>query len=217
MSDDRALAAERETGTTFDLSACVREPIHRLGGIQSHGALIAVGDDDRIGVASANAPEMLGLSIGDRLDPDHLTTLRELATLPSVAERVALTYYTAIGAKALARQKAVHVAKLTAALGDDAPSDDDFTVQLPAKPGPKLGVRIETLLVRTHVAALASTTDGSTRLLLARLLAVDAQHLTFARAAAGLPPATGLPVPLDLEAAGEELDALLKAPNYPTT
>ncbi len=57
---ERAAAAERETGTPFDLSACVNERIHRLGGIQSYGALVAVGDG-RIVVASANAEAFLGL------------------------------------------------------------------------------------------------------------------------------------------------------------
>ncbi|GIF03765.1 ATP-binding protein [Actinoplanes siamensis] len=81
---ERAAAAERETGTTFDLTACVREPIHRLGGVQSHGALIAV-RDGRIAVLSANAEALLGADrlLGapiDRLiDGEQLTRLRHLA------------------------------------------------------------------------------------------------------------------------------------------
>jgi hypothetical protein len=141
----------------------------------------------------------------------------------TVAERVSLTYYRRIGARGPARQKATHVVKLTAALGADAPHHDDFAVALPARalttPAHRaaLGVRIETLLVRTLVGGLAATQDGSTRLLLARLLANDAQHLAAARAQAGLPAVQGLPVPLDLDAAGAELDTLLSATNYPTT
>lgn len=141
----------------------------------------------------------------------------------AIAERVSATYYRTAGAKGAAAQKAGHVAKLTAALGDDAPADDDFAVVLPARAfrtvagTAALGVRIETLLVRTLLGALASTQDGSTRLLLARLLASDAQRLAILRAEAGLAPMTGLPVPLNLEAAGTELDALLKATNYPTS
>ncbi|MBM2616185.1 GAF domain-containing protein [Actinoplanes sp. LDG1-06] len=59
---ERVAAAEREVGTTFDLTACVREPIHRLGGIQSYGALIAL-DDGRVAVASENAPDVLGVDV----------------------------------------------------------------------------------------------------------------------------------------------------------
>jgi hypothetical protein len=141
----------------------------------------------------------------------------------ALGERVSLTYYRRAGATAPAKQKADHVAKLTAALGADAPAADDFAIVLPKKAfatptgTTRLGVRIETLLVRTLVGALASTQDGSTRLLLARLLANDAQHLASLRAAAGLPAVQGLPVPLGLESAGTELDMLLSTTDYPTT
>ncbi|GAB7041009.1 MULTISPECIES: ATP-binding protein [Catenuloplanes] len=56
---ERTVAAERAAGAPFDLSACVREPIHRLGGIQSYGALIAL-RDDTIEVVSDNASQLLG-------------------------------------------------------------------------------------------------------------------------------------------------------------
>ncbi|HWI72671.1 MAG TPA: ferritin-like domain-containing protein [Baekduia sp.] len=141
----------------------------------------------------------------------------------AIAEQVSQAYYAKAGAKGPAKQKAEHVAKLAAALGADAPAPDDFDVVLPARAfattagTATLGVRIESLLVRALLGALASTQDGSTRLLLARLLASDAQRLAALRAAAGMPASTGLAVPLDLEAAGTELDALLKATNYPTT
>ena len=39
---ERVAAAEREVGGGFDLTACVQEPIHLLGGVQSYGALIAI-------------------------------------------------------------------------------------------------------------------------------------------------------------------------------
>lgn len=135
----------------------------------------------------------------------------------AIAETVSAAFWKRAGDAAAAKRKTEAVAKLTAALGADAPAPGDFQVSLPKKATPALGVRIETLLVRTHVAALASTTDGSTRLLLARLLATDSQQLSLARAAAKLPPVGGLPVPLDLDAAGDELDAFIKAPNYPQT
>ncbi|MBK3590019.1 hypothetical protein JHN49_42845, partial [Streptomyces sp. MBT57] len=37
----KAVAAEAGVSQEFDLSQCVREPIHLLGGVQSYGALIA--------------------------------------------------------------------------------------------------------------------------------------------------------------------------------
>ncbi|SER25543.1 ATP-binding protein [Actinokineospora terrae] len=60
--DDRARAAEVESGTSFDLSVCLNEPIHRLGGIQSYGALLAIGADGRVEVVSSNCESLLGLS-----------------------------------------------------------------------------------------------------------------------------------------------------------
>ncbi|GAA2705397.1 ATP-binding protein [Actinoplanes palleronii] len=81
---ERAAAAERETGTTFDLTACVREPIHRLGGVQSHGALIAV-RAGTIEVTSANAESLLGVDgllgapVERLLDGEQLARLHALA------------------------------------------------------------------------------------------------------------------------------------------
>jgi hypothetical protein len=132
-----------------------------------------------------------------------------------LAERVSQAYYAKVSDKKAAARKATHVAKLIAALGADTPAPDDFTIDLPKDATVALGVKIESLLVRTLTGALASTQDGSTRLLLARLLASDAQHLLLVRAAAGLPAVQGLPVPIELDAAGTELDTLLSAPNYP--
>jgi hypothetical protein len=176
------------------------------GGLLRGGAVAAAGAVLPAGVARAALPAPA--PVGD--DAGFL----QLAVL---AEQVSLACHRALGDRAAARRKATHVAKLVAALGADAPAADDFAIALPQRLTPAVAVRIETLLVRTLTGALAATQDGSTRLLLARLLAADAQQLTVARAAAGLAPVTGLPVPLDLEAAGAELDALLKATNYPTT
>ncbi|WP_445150402.1 hypothetical protein [Baekduia sp. Peel2402] len=181
-------------------SGVTRGALLRGGAAAALGAAIAPG----AARAALPAPQPQGDDVGSL----------QFALL---AEQVSAAYYTAAGDKTTAKRKAQHVAKLIAGLGADAPAADDFAVRLPAKVTPALGVRIETLLVRSYTTALASTTDGSTRLLLARLLAVDSQLLTVARAAAKLPPVTGLPVPIDLEQAGEELDALLSVPNYPTT
>ncbi|MET9230126.1 ATP-binding protein [Lentzea sp. NPDC003310] len=57
----RAARAEAAAGTTsFDLTVCLTEPIHLLGGIQSYGALLAVGDTGVVEVASANTTVVLG-------------------------------------------------------------------------------------------------------------------------------------------------------------
>ncbi|MCO8269647.1 GAF domain-containing protein [Actinoplanes sp. TRM 88003] len=81
---ERVAAAERESGTSFDLTACVREPIHRLGGVQSYGALLAV-TRERVAVASDNAEAVLGVAdlagapIGRIIDEQQRDTLWSLA------------------------------------------------------------------------------------------------------------------------------------------
>ncbi|MFJ8043338.1 ATP-binding protein [Kitasatospora sp. NPDC096147] len=57
----REVAAEQVVEGAFDLSACVREEIHLLGGVQSYGTLLAV--DPATGLvdtAAANAAGLLG-------------------------------------------------------------------------------------------------------------------------------------------------------------
>ena len=61
---ERELAAEQEAGTPFDLAECVREPIHRLGGVQSYGALVAA-RAGVIEVVSANTADVLGVPAED--------------------------------------------------------------------------------------------------------------------------------------------------------
>ncbi|SDT78354.1 ATP-binding protein [Actinoplanes derwentensis] len=59
-------AAEYAAGTDFDVAECAREPIHLLGGVQSHGALLALTEDDlTIAVASANTAAVLGVPAED--------------------------------------------------------------------------------------------------------------------------------------------------------
>ena len=56
----REVAAEYATGTVFDITECAREPIHLLGSVQSHGALLALAEPDlTITVASANTAAVL--------------------------------------------------------------------------------------------------------------------------------------------------------------
>jgi two-component system, chemotaxis family, sensor kinase Cph1 len=76
---ERAAAAEREAGTTFDLSACVREPIHRLGGVQSYGALVALRGAETV-VTSENVEAVLGSTdVAALLGAEHLAALEALA------------------------------------------------------------------------------------------------------------------------------------------
>ncbi|MFF7334889.1 ATP-binding protein [Streptomyces sp. NPDC008150] len=59
---DRSRSAEASVPGGFDLTECVREPIHLLGGIQSHGTLLAV--DTATGLvdtAAANTGAVLGV------------------------------------------------------------------------------------------------------------------------------------------------------------
>ena len=85
----REVAAEYATGTVFDLTECAREPIHLLGSVQSHGALLALAEPDlTIAVASANtaavlgvAPEaLLGLPVADILGAEQARQLHEAAS-----------------------------------------------------------------------------------------------------------------------------------------
>ena len=85
----REVAAEYATGTVFDVTECAREPIHLLGSVQSHGALLALAEPDMtVSVASANtaallgvAPEaLLGLPVADILGAEQARQLREAAS-----------------------------------------------------------------------------------------------------------------------------------------
>ncbi|MEU4653742.1 ATP-binding protein [Streptomyces sp. NPDC023723] len=67
MTDDRwlserAWAAEAAVSDGFDLSECVREPIHLLGGVQSYGCLLAVDPATaRVEVAAENTGAFFGV------------------------------------------------------------------------------------------------------------------------------------------------------------
>jgi len=84
----REVAAEYATGTVFDITECAREPIHLLGSVQSHGALLALAEPGlAIVMASSNttavlgvAPEaLLGLPVADLLGAEQAGHLREAA------------------------------------------------------------------------------------------------------------------------------------------
>ncbi len=59
----REVAAEYATGTVFDVNECAREPIHLLGSVQSHGALLALAEPGlTVAVASSNSAAVLGVA-----------------------------------------------------------------------------------------------------------------------------------------------------------
>jgi hypothetical protein len=153
-------------------------------------------------------------ALAERVSQAYYRRAPQLRGIWSGTERAAL--------QAAARQKSAHVRQLIAALGADAPAGDDYSVQLPGnafrtRAGTlSLGMRLERLLVGVHLSGTTFTADSASRLLLARLLANDAQHLAALRALDGRPMAGGLPEPVDLAAAGDLLDQLLKANGYPT-
>ncbi|MFD8464122.1 ATP-binding protein [Streptomyces cyaneofuscatus] len=62
----KAVAAEAGVSQEFDLSQCVREPIHLLGGVQSYGALVAARLHDAVvDTVSRNAGDVLGRAPGE--------------------------------------------------------------------------------------------------------------------------------------------------------
>ena len=85
----REVAAEYATGTVFDIDECAREPIHLLGSVQSHGALLALAEPGlTVAVASSNtaavlgvAPEaLLGLPVADILGAEQAGRLHQAAS-----------------------------------------------------------------------------------------------------------------------------------------
>ncbi|MBV2357059.1 GAF domain-containing protein [Streptomyces sp. J2-1] len=101
---DRARAAEASVPGGFDLSLCVRERIHRLGGVQSYGTLLAV--DPGTGVvdtAAENTRALLGAAAGDLVGGPVGAVLAEedwAEALESAAEgdAVAVTFPVTAGA-----------------------------------------------------------------------------------------------------------------------
>ena len=85
----REVAAEYAAGTVFDVDECAREPIHLLGSVQSHGALLALAEPGlTVAVASSNtaavlgvAPEaLLGLPVADILGAEQAGQLHQAAS-----------------------------------------------------------------------------------------------------------------------------------------
>ncbi|MFJ2738401.1 ATP-binding protein [Streptomyces sp. NPDC087440] len=85
----RDLAAEQAVPGGFDLAACVREPIHRLGGVQSYGVLLGVDPDTLlVRVASDNTAAVLGVETR-RLIGAPADVLLERAVLEEARETTA--------------------------------------------------------------------------------------------------------------------------------
>lgn len=108
------------------------------------------------------------------------------------------------------------VDRLNAALGpDDAVTPGDFerVVKLGSRAGAlKVGRELATLVAGTYLGGVAATVDYGSALLLGRLLAQAGSDNTMLAtwAGASLP---GLLSPVDLDAAGLELDTYIKDPS----
>jgi len=153
----------------------------------------------------------------------------------TVAERVSRDFYRAASGTAgsgltvserrhmyrIASTKRSYIIRLDGALGQQAPLTADFTTVLPPDALISrakvlgLGEKLETLLVRSYVTGLAGTRDANTRLFLSRVLAYDDQQLAWLRSAGGHTAPGGLLSPIDLQAAGAELDPFLTTPDFP--
>ncbi len=121
----------------------------------------------------------------------------------------------------VASAKRAHILRLDAALGADAPLTEDFATVFPDNAfktkarALALGLELETLLVRLYLNGATFAADPATRLFLGRLLAFDAQAVTWLRAGLGKPSPAGLASPIDLEPAADALDAFLSTPAFP--
>ena len=88
-ASDREVTAEHVTGTPFDLEACRTEPIHLLGRVQSHGALIALEEPELIvRTASTGCARLLGYTPAElRGRPLHATLGETHAAVVRAATR----------------------------------------------------------------------------------------------------------------------------------
>jgi rubrerythrin len=110
-----------------------------------------------------------------------------------------------------------HYGALSTALGEEAPTTEDFEVVLPKRAfASKAGIielaeDIEESITRTYLAAVSEAVDPATRLLIGKLLVQDVSHLDAVRSLAGAPSAfAGQRGPLELEQAGRWLDRHLR-------
>jgi hypothetical protein len=108
------------------------------------------------------------------------------------------------------------VDRLNAALGpDDAIPLDDFArqVKVGTRAGAiKVGRGLEGLAAGVYLNGVGYATDAGTRILLGRLLAAGQAQAAMLARLGGL-SGTGLPAPVDLDAAGLKLDGYLEDPS----
>jgi hypothetical protein len=194
------------------------------------GGFLRLGAGGLIGVAAAGLlPSAARAQTPTPADDDF-----GFLSFATVAERASRDFYRAAhsqkatGLSAVERRhidrvasaKRAHIQRIDAALGAEAPLSEDFETVLP--PGAvqtrarilTLGEQLETLLVRVYLNGVGFAEDPATRVLLGRLMIYDAQQITWLRGAAGRVSPAGLQGPLDLEPAGEQLDAFLSTPDF---
>jgi hypothetical protein len=123
--------------------------------------------------------------------------------------------------KGLRRADAEQERQLGAALGEEAPQEGDFEIVLPRDVLRSkarvlaLARNLERLTAGVYTAGAEQALDPGTRLLLARLLAKDVQHLSAIAVMRGAAPITKLPGPAGPERAGAFLDRFLRLPTAP--
>jgi hypothetical protein len=114
------------------------------------------------------------------------------------------------------KQEQGHYNTLAPLLNGTAPTDDDYVYVLPkgALRSPELAARFgcdyEQMLVGLAVGAAARTVDADVSATLTSIVAADGQHLSaLSVLAGGSPIVDGLPSPLGIEDAGNQLNQFL--------
>ncbi len=111
--------------------------------------------------------------------------------------------------------------QLTRALGAEAPGSGEFEVEIPRKSLRSkaavlaLARRLERLSVGVYTAGAQDALDPGTRLVLARSLGRDAQHLSEIAVLRGASAITPLPSGISSERAGATIDSFLRVPAAP--
>ena len=200
--------------TTFDRAQFLR--LGTAGALGAAGAGLLV---PRAASAALPAPTPQGDDVGFL----SFAVVAEMASVRAYQDALKVQGWPAgvrTTVSAVAKAKGAHIRRINDVLRDGAVQPSDFGAQFPKgsfdTKARALGMleRLEGLLVSTYLFGVSYAADSSTRLLLGRLLAYDAEALAWLRTAAGTPAVAGLPVPLDLEAAGAQLDQYLTTPSF---
>src|SRR3954451_19939263 len=183
------------------------------------GALGAAGAGGRPGSAAAALPP--AVPRGDDVGFLSFGVVAELTSLAWYRRALRVAGFSRTERHRLrlgAMAKRDHVTRMNAALGPDAVRSGDFAAAFPARStvtrarALDLGAEIERLLVGVYLNGAAFAGDAGTRLLLGRLLARDAQQLSWIHGLTGR--TAGLPGPQTLEQAGTALDRLVTTPSF---